>query len=168
MEAKTIGKTLQTMNLGKDLQKPQSGLNTRGTTTESKVQRSLNGELALSLYSDTCATPDEIAKSIKRLRAAFPKMGNGFFDVLYERLVKNGFTGQRLEDAVNHVIDSFQYKELNVADVVSFDKRAKLHTYNQMCNEIANGQSVMDDYQRLEIDGKNYWVRKVDLENAKR
>ena len=155
-------------NLVSDLQKPQSGLSTRGTTTESRLRRSLNGELALSLYSDTCATPDEIAKSIKRLRAAFPKMGNGFFDVLYERLVKNGFTGQRLEDAVNHVIDGFQYKELNVADVVSFDKRAKLHTYNQMCNEIANGQSVMDDFQRLEVDGKNYWARKVDLINAKR
>lgn len=155
-------------NLVSDLQKQQSALSTRGTTTESKVQRSLNGELALSLYNDTCATPDNIAKAIKRLRSAFPKMGNEFFDILYERLVKNGFTGQRLEDAVNHVIDSFQYKELNVADVVSFDKRAKLHTYNQMCNEIANGQSVMDDYQRLEIDGKNYWARKVDLINAKR
>ena len=165
---KSIGQIMTMQNLGSDLQKPQSGLSTRGTTTGNKVQRSLNGELALSLYSDTCATPDEIAKSIKRLRAAFPKMGNGFFDVLYERLVKNGFTGQRLEDAVNHVIDGFQYKELNVADVVSFDKRTKLHTYNQMCNEIANGQYVMDDYQRLEIDGKNYWVRKVDLENAKR
>jgi hypothetical protein len=128
----------------------------------------LNGELALSLYSDTCATPDNIAKAIKRLRSAFPKMGNGFFDILYERLVKNGFTGQRLEDAVNHVIDGFQYKELNVADVVSFDKRAKLHTYNQMCNEVANGQSVMDDFQRLQIDGKNYWAKKVDLINARR
>ena len=165
---KQIGQIMTTRSLASDLQKPQSGLSTRGTTTESRLRRSLNGELALSLYSDTCATPDEIAKSIKRLRAAFPKMGNGFFDVLYERLVKNGFTGQRLEDAVNHVIDGFQYKELNVADVVSFDKRAKLHTYNQMCNEIANGQSVMDDFQRLQIDGKNYWVRKVDLENAKR
>ena len=165
---KQIGQIMTMQNLGSDLQKPQSALSTRGTTTESRLQRSLNGELALSLYSDTCATPDEIAKSIKRLRAAFPKMGNGFFDVLYERLVKNGFTGQRLEDAVNHVIDSFQYKELNVADVVSFDKRAKLHTYNQMCNEIANGQAVMDEFQRLEVDGKNYWVRKVDLINAKR
>ena len=95
-------------------------------------------------------------------------MGGEFFDILYERIDKNKFTKQRLEDAVNQVIDNFQYRELNVADVVSFDKRAKLFSYNQMCNEIANGQSVMDDYQRLEIDGKNYWVRKVDLENAKR
>lgn len=128
----------------------------------------MNGELALSLYSDTCATPDEIAKSIKRLRAAFPKMGNGFFDVLYERLVKNGFTGQRLEDAVNHVIDSFQYKELNVADIVSYDKRVRLYTYTQICDEIANGRATTDDYERVERDGKNYWVKKVDLENAKR
>lgn len=128
----------------------------------------MNGELALSLYSDTCATPDNIAKAIRRLRSAFPKMGNEFFDILYERLVKNGFTEQRLEDAVNQVIDNFQYRELNVADVVSFDKRAKLFSYNQMCNEIANGQVVMDEFQRLEVDGKNYWARKVDLINARR
>jgi len=164
---KQIGQIMTMQNLGSDLQKQQSGLNTRGTTTESKVQRSLNGELALSLYSDTCATPDNIAKAIKRLRSAFPKMGNGFFDILYERLVKNGFTGQRLEDAVNHVIDSFQYKELNVADVVSFDKRVRLYTYTQICDEIANGRATTDDYERVERDGKNYWVRKVDLENAK-
>ena len=128
----------------------------------------MNGELALSLYSDTCATPDNIAKAIRRLRSAFPKMGNEFFDILYERLVKNGFTGQRLEDAVNQVIDNFQYRELNVADVVSFDKRAKLFSYNQMCNEISNGQAVMDEFQRLEVDGRSYWARKVDLINARR
>lgn len=95
-------------------------------------------------------------------------MGNTFFEILYERLDKNGFTGERLSDAVNHVIDNFPYKELNVADIVSFDKRAKLYSYAQMCNEIANGQAVMDEFQRLEVDGKNYWARKVDLINAKR
>lgn len=124
--------------------------------------------MALSLYSDTCATPDQIGLAIKRLRDAFPRMGNTFFEILYERLDKNGFTGERLSDAVNHVIDNFPYKELNVADIVSFDKRAKLYSYAQMCNEIANGQAVMDEFQRLEVDGKNYWARKVDLINAKR
>jgi len=95
-------------------------------------------------------------------------MGNGFFDVLYERLVKNGFTGQRLEDAVNNVLDNFRYKELNVADIVSYDKRVRLYTYTQICDEIANGRATTDDYERVERDGKNYWVKKVDIENAKR
>jgi hypothetical protein len=27
---------------------------------------------------------------------------------------------------------------------------------------------VMDEFQRLEVDGKNYWAKKVDLLNAKR
>ena len=128
----------------------------------------LNGELGLSLYQDTYATPDNIASAIKRLRGAFPKMGGEFFDILYERIDKNKFTKQRLEDAVNNVLDNFQYKELNVADIISYDKRAKLFSYNQMCNEIANGQAVMDEFQRLEVDGRSYWARKVDLINARR
>jgi len=94
-------------------------------------------------------------------------MGNDFFEILYDRIDKNGFTGKRLEDAINHVIDNFQYKELNVADIVSFDKRTKLFTYNQVCNEICNGQANMGDFQRFEIDGKAYWAKKVDLLNER-
>ena len=167
MEAKTIGKTLQTMNLGKDLQKQQSDLSTRSTIVENKVQMNLNGELGLSLYQDTYATPDNIASAIKRLRGAFPKMGGEFFDILYERIDKNKFTKQRLEDAVNNVLDNFRYKELNVADIVSYDKRVRLYTYTQICDEIANYRATTDDYERVERAGKNYWVKKVDIENAK-
>lgn len=127
----------------------------------------LNGELGLSLYQDTYATPDNIASAIKWLRVAFPKMGGEFFDILYERIDKNKFTKQRLEDAVNNVLDNFRYKELNVADIVSYDKRVRLYTYTQICDEIANGRATTDDYERVERDGKNYWVKKVDIENAK-
>ena len=127
----------------------------------------LNGELGLSLYQDTYATPDNIASAIKRLRGAFPKMGGEFFDILYERIDKNKFTKQRLEDAVNNVLDNFRYKELNVADIISYDKRVRLYTYTQICDEIANGRATTDDYERVERAGKNYWVKKVDLLNAK-
>ena len=70
-------------------------------------------------------------------------------------------------DAVNHVIANFQYKELNVADVISYDKRVRLYTYTQICDEIANGRATTDDYERVERAGKNYWMKKVDLLNAK-
>lgn len=127
----------------------------------------LNGELGLSLYHDTCVTPDDIARAVKKLTMAFPKMGGDFFDVLYERIDKNKFTKQRLEDAVNNVLDNFRYKELNVADIISYDKRVRLHTYTQICDEIANGRATTDDYERVKRDGKNYWMKKVDLLNAK-
>ena len=127
----------------------------------------LKGELGLSLYQDTYATPDNIASAIKRLRGAFPKMSGEFFDILYERIDKNKFTKQRLEDAVNNVLDNFQYKELNVADIISYDKRVRLYTYAQICDEIANGRATTDDYERVERDGKNYWAKKVDLLNTK-
>lgn len=127
----------------------------------------LNGELGLSLYQDTYATPDDIARAVKKLTMTFPKMGGDFFDVLYERIDKNKFTKQRLEDAVNNVLDNFRYKELNVADIISYDKRVRLYTYTQICDEIANGRATTDDYNRVERDGKGYWVKKVDLLNAK-
>jgi len=94
-------------------------------------------------------------------------MGGEFFDILYERIDKNKFTKQRLEDAVNNVLDNFRYKELNVADIISYDKRVRLYTYTQICDEIANGCATTDDYERVERDGKNYWMKKVDLLNAK-
>jgi len=94
-------------------------------------------------------------------------MGGEFFDILYERIDKNKFTKQRLEDAVNNVLDNFRYKELNVADIISYDKRVRLYTYTQICDEIANGRSTTDDYERVERAGKNYWAKKVDIENAK-
>ena len=70
-------------------------------------------------------------------------------------------------DAVNNVLDNFQYKELNVADIISYDKRVRLYTYTQICDEIANGRATTDDYNRAERDGKGYWVKKVDLLNVK-
>ena len=63
-------------------------------------------EMAVSLYQDEDASPRDIAVSMKRLELAFPNMERGFFDLLAERVIANGFTAERLKDAVNHVLDS--------------------------------------------------------------
>lgn len=117
----------------------------------------------MSLYRDAEASPTDIAVSMKRLQAAFPKMENTFFNLLAERVLDNGFTAERLKDAVNHVLDTFQYKELNISDIIRFDRRARLYTYSEVCAMVSKGQAAFADFETREINGKCFRVRKADL-----
>jgi hypothetical protein len=110
-----------------------------------------------------------MAQAIRTLRIAFPRSGDEFFSLLYERMKKNQFTAKRLEDAVTHVIDNFPYKELNVSDIISFDRRVRLYSYDEVCDICANGRAVMsEDFKKVRIGEKLYWVKKVDMINARR
>lgn len=98
-----------------------------------------------------------------RLGAAFPKMQPVFFDLLAERIVENNFTSKRLSDAVNHLIDNFNYKELNISDVIKFDRKAKLYTYSEVCRMVSKGEATFSDFDIREINGECYRVKKVDM-----
>lgn len=127
------------------------------------ITKSSDGQMAVSLYQDNDASPNEVAVSIKRLELAFPKMERGFFDLLAERIIANSFTSERLKDAINHVLDNFQYKELNISDIIRFDKRARLYSYNEVCVMVSKGQASFTDFEKREIDGTVYRVLKKDL-----
>lgn len=119
--------------------------------------------MAVSLYRDNEASPRDIAISMKRLELAFPKMERGFFDLLAERIIANGFTASRLKDAVNYVLDNFQYKELNISDIIRFDRRVKLYTYSEVCQLITSGKADWDDFEKREINGTVFRIKKADL-----
>ena len=98
---------------------------------------------------------------MRKLQSAFPKQNKEFFNVLAERLIANGFTDERLADAVNNVIDNFQYKELNIADIVSFDKKIKLYTYSEACSMVTkDGYEFGKDLVRTEMENGVYWIIK--------
>ena len=102
---------------------------------------------------------------MRKLQSAFPKQSKEFFNVLAERLIANGFTDQRLTDAVNNVIDNFKYKELNVSDIVGFDKRIMLYTYNEACCLVTEGKYEFGkDLQRISMDDRVYWIVKSKYE----
>lgn len=122
-------------------------------------------DLNLSLYHDQKASMDHVAEGISRLQSAFPRMSKEFFSLLFERIDENQFTIKRLEDAINHVIDNFHYREISIADVISYDKRVKLHTYNEVCDSVVSKGLTFDDYEKHTIEGKVFWIKKVDLLN---
>ncbi len=106
----------------------------------------------------------QIAVSVRKLSVAFPQMSAAFFNLLTERIAKTGMTARRLDYAVNHVIDNFTYKQLNVADVLSVDVKCRLLSYAQMCSEAAKNGTSTDLYAPVFMgeEDKPAWVLKVD------
>ena len=127
------------------------------------ITKSNNGEMSVSIYSGKAAMPKEVAVGMKRLKVAFPKMGDEFFNILAERVVDNGFSSERLKHAINHVLDNFQYKELNISDIIRFDKRVRLYSYNEVCVLVSKGQASFNDFEKKEINGNIYRILKTDL-----
>jgi len=108
-------------------------------------------------------TERTLAIYLKKLREAFPRQTDTFFDILTERIIANGFSDQRLADAVNNVIDNFRYKELSVADIIQHDKRVKLYTYSEAAAMVIEGKATFEDFETRKINGKTYRVMKSDL-----
>lgn len=86
-------------------------------------------------------------------------MGADFFNLLTERIIANGFTDERLQDAVAKVIDTFQYRELHVSDVVKFDRHIRLYTHTEVCTLITERGHSFEDYRIREVGGRKFWVR---------
>lgn len=102
---------------------------------------------------------------MNRLKAAFHKMAsnNDFFDLLSERVVANGFSNERLKDAINQILDNFQYKELVISDIIKYDRKIKLYTYSEVVNMVTKGLATWPDFEIKEINGNHFRVKKADL-----
>jgi hypothetical protein len=126
----------------------------------SKLSSITSNYSEISVYSDELARPETVKPEVKKLLAAFPDVDNDYLIVLIDRLIKNGFTRQRVTDAINHVIDNCHYKKPMIAEIVSFDKKTKLFTYEEICQKCTHGYSAFDRYERVEIDGRIRYFEK--------
>jgi hypothetical protein len=118
-----------------------------------------DSEASLSVYHGNI-TQENFVSCVARIRVAFPDLDRGFYQLLKERIREKGFSDQRLTDAVNHVIDTCPYPTPTLANFLSFDKRVKLITYQELCTLIGKGEATMDAYERMRINGKVFFVRK--------
>ncbi|HEY0088895.1 MAG TPA: hypothetical protein VGB37_08630 [Candidatus Lokiarchaeia archaeon] len=102
----------------------------------------------------------------KRLKNAFPNVSPVFNDILMERIKENKFTNQRLKDAIDNLIDNFCYPNPSISNIISFDKRVKLHPYGEVCELVYNGWSF-EDFAHIKIKGKLFWITKAEKEQYK-
>lgn len=133
--------------------------------TREESLKSNKDEYSVSAYKGTLE-PAVLGQNMNKLKVSFPKMSSEFFNVLAERIVANGFTNERLKDAVNHVLDNFQYKELTISDIVKFDKRVKLYTYNEVCVLVTKNQASFEDFEVKRINGSYFRIKKTDIQTA--
>ena len=118
---------------------------------------------SISLYQDPFSIPVAM-EQFKKLKQAFPQLPAGFYDVLLDRIKDNGFTDQRLKDAINHLIDNFTYPVPSVANIVGFDKRVKLLTYGQLIEIQERTGRAFQDYCKVRKNGKLFWINKAEKE----
>lgn len=109
-------------------------------------------------------TMETATKCIAKVKAAFPALAPDFYKVLIERLQEKGFSDERLTDAVNNVIDNCQYPTPTLANFLSFDRRVKVLDYNQLVNLVTSQQASFDDFVRIKMHERFYYVRKSEKE----
>lgn len=133
------------------------------TISGKELQEASQKTAEISLYAGGFLTDRGVAVNLKKLKEAFPRMQPAFFNLLSERLIANGFTDARVTDAVNSVIDNFEYKELNISDVIKFDKKVKIYTHSEATILVTSGRATFDDFEKREINGETYRILKSDI-----
>ena len=99
---------------------------------------------------------------------AFPALDSNFYDILSDRLFANKYCNERLNKAVEHVIDTCEYPTPTIAKFISFDKHIKLYNYKQM-HDLRDevGQHIFEKfYKTVRIAGldKPMWANINDIE----
>jgi len=106
-----------------------------------------------------------VIKNIKLLKHSFPALPKEWYDVLSQMIVEEQFSNQRLNDAVWHVIRTCVYPTPTIANVLSYDKRMKLHTYNDMVEMVDDyGPEVWSLYFKRVINNQTYWLSKKEAD----
>lgn len=106
------------------------------------------------------------AINITRIKAAFPALPDAFFGILASRIIDNDFCNERLTDAVNHVIDTCQYPNPSVAEFISFDRKVKVFTYEEMLKKASDmGNAIWTSYRAVQFKNreKKVWVHVDDV-----
>jgi hypothetical protein len=107
-----------------------------------------------------------VIENVVRMKKSFPQLPPGFYDVLSDRLIANGFGDERLTDAVNHVIDTCLYPTPTIASFISFDKKIEINTYEAMIKKTNEfGGDVWKNYTAIQFPDreKKVWVRNDDV-----
>jgi hypothetical protein len=115
----------------------------------------------ISIYKGEL-TPTCLSQEVLKVCASFPSLPAEFFDILSERVAANKFNDARLKAAVANLLDNFTYNTPKIADIISFDRKVKLFSYNEMLVHCHNTGNAYSDYTMIKRNGKKYWIRKSE------
>jgi hypothetical protein len=118
----------------------------------------------ISLYKGKLTTPAVVA-SVAKIKAAFPALPGSFYDTFTERIIDNEFCDERLTAAVNCVIDNCLYPTPTIAQFISFDRRVKFYTYEEMLKMSSENVDIWKNYAAIDLGlPKKVWCHINDIE----
>lgn len=124
----------------------------------------------VTTYRGTPATDKQIRDAVSMLNISYPAMKEETFGILCSRWREEGWTAQRIIDAITHLIDTCRYPTFQIADIMSFDRPMKLYTYGGYCWLIAQGRASdadgcgeKSDFGKLKANNKIFFYLKKDV-----
>jgi len=112
----------------------------------------------ISVYSGETVSKEQVKREIKNLMAAFPDVTSDFIILLTDRLIDNKFTAERVKDAINHIIDTSPYKRPAIAEIISFDRKMKVFTFEEIQAKCRWDFKAFEHYEQIEINGKKRYI----------
>ncbi len=147
-------------NEGQQLRKLRQHLRTNLVRTHQRIS---SNSYELSIYFGEL-TQEVIMKQISKISLAFPNLEKGFYSILSERIKALDFSNERLEHAVQHVIDNCVYPAPTIANFISYDKKIRFYTYLDMSKLVDIwGSIVWNHYDSIKLDELTVWAKKSDL-----
>ncbi len=122
----------------------------------------------ISIYKGGIISNESIIKYSIKIRYAFPALPPEFYDVLLEMVKEENFTDERFRDSVHYVIKNCHYPTPTIADFISFDRRFKVFTYDEMLkklDEMGGDRKIWDSYKRIKLPGRPepVWIHVNDI-----
>jgi hypothetical protein len=121
-----------------------------------------NGEI--SLYKGFLTLTNIVQCSVK-VKKAFPDLPSEFFEIFQEMIKSEGFTDERLFDAVDNVIKTCLYPKPTIAQFISWDKRIKVYKYPDIVKMVDDDPKAFERYKRIEMEGlpEAVWIHVNDI-----
>lgn len=108
----------------------------------------------VSVYMDR-RSKQGLLDAIRLVKGAFPGWSEEQGSILMDRFAENGFTDQRMMDAVNHVIDTYEGwdKLPNIANFIQYDRQARLFRHSEQDALVNRGEASYQDFAIARIEG---------------
>ncbi|MBO7617329.1 MAG: hypothetical protein J6T22_09445 [Bacteroidales bacterium] len=130
----------------------------------------------VTTYKGEPATDRDMKDAVAMLAISYPQVKTELYGVLCARWKDEGWTAERIKDAISNLIDTCKYPTFSIGQIMSYDRPMKLYTHGGYMWLINNGLAQdadacgdKSDFGKLYIDKgkptqKVFFYLKKDVE----
>lgn len=139
-------------------------------STLQTLQQQDTNDNKVSIYGKGKVTALVFEAGVIRLKKAFPKLPDGWYDILDEAIDQDGFTDQRFKDAVWNLIKTCPYPEPTIANILGFDRNVVMYNIKELMKKYADSyypgakyDPIASEYKLINLNGDMRLIKKEDF-----